>query len=156
FTQQLPKSVFVDGINRVSVEIHNRDGQSSDLRFDMYIKDFEDLSIDCTEEHIGCFTSIVPTGQTPIMIIPNEHNFQQILKQGEPYTIGGGTVPGNHDFTGYVGAGGSSELGYLSVNHENTPGGVSIVDLHLDETTNLWVLDNTQAVDFYNNALVTT
>lgn len=156
FTQKLPKSIFTNGINRISVEIHNRDGQSSDLRFDMYIKDYEDLSVDCAEEHIACFTSIVPTGQTPIMIIPQEHNFQQILKQGDAYTIGGGTVPGNHDFTGYIANAGSSELGYLSVNHENSPGGVSIVDLHLDTATNLWVLDETQAVDLYNTALVTT
>ncbi|WP_052671341.1 alkaline phosphatase PhoX [Aequorivita vladivostokensis] len=156
FTQQVPKSVLVNGINRISVEIHNRDGQSSDLRFDMYIKNYEDLSVECADEHIGCFTSIVPTGQTSNMIIPQEHNFQQILKQGSAYTIGGGTVPGNHDFTGYIGNAGSSELGYLSVNHENSPGGVSMVNLHLDNATNLWVLDDTQAVDFYNNALVTT
>ncbi|HET8803561.1 MAG TPA: PKD domain-containing protein, partial [Aequorivita sp.] len=156
FTQQLPKSVFVNGINRISVEIHNRDGQSSDLRFDMYIKDAEDLSVDCSSPHIACFTSIAPTGQTPVMIIPQEHNFQQILKQGSAYTIGGGNVPGNHDFTGYVGIAGSSELGYLAVNHENGPGGVSLANLHLDTSTNLWVIDDSQAVDFYNTALVTT
>lgn len=156
FTQQLPKSIFVNGTNRISVEIHNRDGQSSDLRFDMYIKDYQDLSVDCASPHIACFTSIVPTGQTPVLLIPEEHNFQQILKQGDAYTTGGGTVPGNHDFTGYIGIEGSSELGYLSVNHENSPGGVSIVDLHLDSATNLWVLDETQAVDLYNTALVTT
>ena len=156
FIQQLPKSIFVDGLNRISVEIHNRDGQSSDLRFDMYIKDFEDLSVDCVDKHIACFTSIVPTGQTPVMIIPEEHNFQQILKQGSAYTIGGGNVPGNHDFTGYIGNGGSSELGYLAVNHENSPGGVSMANIHLDTATNLWVLDDTQAVDLYNTALVTT
>ncbi len=156
FTQQLPKSVFVNGINRISVEVHNRDGQSSDLRFDMYIKDAEDLSVDCSSPHIACFTSIAPTGQTPVMIIPEEHNFQQILKQGSAYTIGGGNVPGNHDFTGYVGIAGSSELGYLAVNHENGPGGVSLANLHLDTSTNLWVIDDSQAVDFYNTALVTT
>ncbi len=156
FTQQLPKSIFVNGLNRIAVEIHNRDGQSSDLRFDMYVKDYEDLSVDCASPHIACFTSIVPTGQTNNLIIPAEQNFQQILKQGDAYTIGGGNVPGNHDFTGYIGIGGSSELGYLSVNHENSPGGVSIADLHLDTTTNLWVLDDTQAVDLYNSALVTT
>ncbi|WP_347372886.1 alkaline phosphatase PhoX [Aequorivita sp. Q41] len=156
FTQQLPKSVFVNGINRIAVEVHNRDGHSSDLRFDMYIKDAPQLAVDCSAAHIACFTSIVPTGQTSNMIIPEEHNFQQILKQGSAYTIGGGTVPGNHDFTGYIATNGSSELGRLSVNHENTPGGVSIVNLHLDDATNLWVLDDTQAVDLYNNALVTT
>ncbi len=156
FVQQLPKSIFVNGTNRIAVEIHNRDGQSSDLRFDMYITDALDLAVDCTDEHIACFTSIVPTGQTDNLIIPTQHNFQQILKQGSPYTIGSGNIPGNHDFTGYVADGGSSVLGRLAVNHENTPGGVTLANLHLDSSTNLWVLDDTQAVDLYNNALVTT
>lgn len=108
----------------------------------------------CTS--IGCFTSIVPTAQTDHLIIPAGHRFQLLFKQGEQYTDGSGAVPGNHDFTAYIPINGSSELGYLSVNHENTPGGVSILDLHLDTSTNLWTVDSSQPVDLYNNALVTT
>lgn len=105
---------------------------------------------------IGCFTSIVPTAQTDHMIIPQGHRFQLLFKQGEPYTDGSGNVPGNHDFTAYVPINGSSELGYLSVNHENTPGGVSILDVHLDTNTLLWSVDASEPVDLYNTALVTT
>lgn len=35
----VPKSVFVNGINTIAVEIHNRDGQSSDLTFEMEVKE---------------------------------------------------------------------------------------------------------------------
>ncbi len=158
FITEVPKTAFIEGVNRVAVELHNRDGQSSDLQFDMYIQNTQD-PVDpyvCEDGEISCFTSIVPTEQTGIMIIPTEHRFQLLLKQGEQYTIGGGTVPGNNDFVGYTPIAGSSELGYLSVNHENSPGGVSIVDIHFDPSQRLWISDQTQAVDLYNDALVTT
>ncbi|WP_417355537.1 alkaline phosphatase PhoX [Flavobacterium sp.] len=151
----LSKTIFNEGVNRIAVEMHNRDGQSSDLGFDMYIKDAP-ADFVCEEGHIGCFTSIDPTAQTPNLIIPTEHKFQLLFKQGDAYMDGSGNVPGNHDFTGYIPVEGSSEQGYLSVNHENNPGGVSIVDMHLDTDTNLWVIDNSQPVEFQNDDLVTT
>lgn len=158
----LPKTVLRDGKNQIAVEIHNRDGQSSDIGFDLFLEDQPTFNpgVSCTDEHIGCFTSITPTSQTKNLIIPAEHKFQMIFKQGTAYTKTSAglptTVPGNHDFTAYLPINGSSELGHLSVNHENTPGGVSIVDLHFDKATQLWVVDSTQPVDFYNNDLVTT
>jgi hypothetical protein len=156
FTQNLPKTIFQNGVNRIAVEVHNRDGQSSDLGFDMYIKDAPE-PVDCTEEHIGCFTSIAPTGQTPVMLIPTEHRFQLILKEGTPHLNNPGTIGGLHDFTGYVpGANNSSTSGYLSINHETTPGGVTMAAMHLNPVTKLWVIDNSKAVDFYNTDLVTT
>ncbi len=153
---ELPKTVFQDGENRIAVEVHNRDGQSSDLKFDMFIEDVVDFNFNCNNPHIGCFTSIAPTAQTNQLIIPEDHRFQLIFKQGDAYMDGSGNVPGNNDFTAYVPLNGSSEQGYLSVNHENTPGGVSIVDLHLNNNTTLWVLDNSQPVDLYNTAMETT
>lgn len=159
----LPKSVFRNGKNSIAVEIHNRDIFSSDLGFDLFIQDMPPVNpvgLGCTppnQNHISCFSSIAPTSQTPELIYPDaSHRFQMIFKQGEAYTVGSGSVPGNHDFTAYVGINGSSELGHVSVNHENTPGGVSIVDVHYVDSTKLWVVDTTQAVDFFNNDLVTT
>lgn len=114
------------------------------------------LYAQCDPSQIACFTSIEPTAQTDHLIIAETHEFQLLFKQGEPYMDGSGLVPGNHDFTGYVPINGSSEKGYLSVNHENTPGGVSILDMHFDSATQLWVIDYSQPVDLYNNALVTT
>ncbi len=154
----IPSTVFVDGENQIAAEVHNRDGFSSDLSFDLFIQNFPQVNppADCTDNHIGCFTSINPTSETPNMIIAGEHRFQMIFKQGDAYTEGEGTVPGNHDFTGYIPLGGSSTVGHLSVNHENNPGGVSMIDLHYNQSTNLWVVDTTRAVDFYNDDLVST
>jgi uncharacterized protein len=158
WVHELPKTVFAQGVNRVAVEVHNRDGQSSDLKFDMYIKDAPVNNIACDDNHIGCFTSINPTSQTPVMIIPTEHRFQQMFKEGDAYTDTSvmATVPGNHDYTAYVPAQGSSVLGRLSVNHENNPGGVSIVNVHFNEDTYLWEEDASVAVDMYTPSLVTT
>lgn len=163
FTTILPKSIFRQGRNSIAVEVHNRDLFSSDLGFDLFIDDAPVVNppaLGCSngnQNHIACFTSIAPTSQTGNLLIPTaSHRFQLIFKQGEAYTKGGGNVPGNHDFTGYVPMNGSSEIGHLSVNHENTPGGVSILDLHYVDSTRLWVVDTTQAVDLYNNDLVTT
>lgn len=163
YRKNVHRSVFAHGLNTIAVELHNRDSISSDLGFDLYMDDAPGINppaMGCAngkEGHIACFTSIAPTAQLSTMIIPTgTHRFQMLLKQGDAYTIGGGTVPGNHDFTGYVGLNGSSEIGHLSVNHENSPGGVSIVDLHYNKTTRLWVVDSSQAVDFFNGDLVTT
>ncbi|MFP9097980.1 alkaline phosphatase PhoX [Flavobacterium sp. RHBU_24] len=160
FVHEVPKTIFTQGVNRIAVEVHNRSASSSDIKFDMYVQDAPTV-VSCEEPHIGCFTSINPTGQTPNMIIPAEHRFQMMLKEGETYTLGTGgnepgTVPGNHDYTAYVPVNGSSTLGRVAVNHENNPGGVSIVNTHFNENTSLWVQDNSQAVDMYTPSLVTT
>ena len=158
YTYSVSKDVFVDGLNQLAVEVHNRDGFSSDLSFDLYIKEPTETNppVDCSEPHISCFTSIEPTSQTPNMIISESVSWQQFHKEGTAYTIGDGLVPGNHDFTAFVPVDGSSENGYLSVNHENTPGGVSMIQLSFNQETKLWELNTSQPVDFYNEDLVTT
>ncbi|MHA7944869.1 LamG-like jellyroll fold domain-containing protein [Formosa sp. 3Alg 14/1] len=155
-TSTVAKDMFVEGTNRIAVEIHQANASSSDTRFDLYIQNTQDLAIDCDEEHISCLTSITPTSQTGNLILSPEHNFQVVMKEGDPYSLGGGNMPGTNDFTAYVAIEGSSEKGYLSVNHENTPGGVSILDINLNTTTQLWEVDESQAVDFYSTDLVTT
>ena len=155
FTHLVPKTAFVEGVNKISVELHNRDGQSSDLKFDMFVNNLPVVT-PCEEGTIGCFTSIEPTGQTSRMIIPVEHRFQLIVKQGDPYTTGVGEVGGNNDFTGYIPIEDSSTLGYVAINHETTPGGVTIADVNLNEDLLLWEVTQTQPVDFFNDALVTT
>ncbi len=159
----LSKNVFRNGRNQIAVEIHNRDSTSSDLGFDLFIKDAPVVNppaLGCSngqQAHIACFTSIAPTSQTSNLLIPSSsHTFQALFKQGEAFTKGTGTVPGNHDFTAYLGLNGSSREGHLAVNHENTPGGVSIIDLHFVDSLNLWQVDTTQAVDMYNTDLVST
>ena len=158
----IDKTSLHNGINQLAVEVHQRDAFSSDKIFDLSLEEAPNLPAPgqgCPSginNHIGCFTSIEATTQTSNLIIPETHAFQMIFKQGETYSNGNGTVPGNHDFTGYVAINGSSTEGYVSVNHENTPGGVSILDVSYNATDLLWEVDSTNAVDFTNNDLVTT
>jgi len=99
---------------------------------------------------IGSFISVKPTGQTSTIVIPSEtHTFQLLAKSGVTrYTNGGGTMPGNNDFTAFIGKNGSSKEGYLTVNQENNPGGVSILDVHLNELANVWEVNAVRKVDF--------
>ena len=161
FTSTIPKSVFKNGINQLTVVIHQRDSISSDLGFDMEIVKHlkpNAPAMGCIDgkEHISCFTSVVPQAQTTRMIIPSSHNFQQILKQGTPYTLNSGTIPGNHDFTGYIGRNGSSTDGVLSINHENSPGGVSLAYMRYIDSTQLWNVDSIRSVNFGVAGIVTT
>ncbi|MCX8532632.1 alkaline phosphatase PhoX [Chryseobacterium luquanense] len=154
------KSKFVQGVNRISIELHNRNGSSSDLTIDAYLKTVATIPTPpvntCTGTHISCFTSIVPTGQTAKLIIPAEHRFQMILKEGDAYTEGGGLVGGQNDFTGYVPKNTSSENGYLSVNHETNPGGVTMAEINYNTSTKLWQLTKSRGVSFSATSLVQT
>ncbi|MCC9019546.1 alkaline phosphatase PhoX [Flavobacterium lipolyticum] len=162
----IPKTNFVQGVNRISIELHNRSASSSDLRMDAYLKKAVPPVVippdtSCNDgNHISCFTSIVPTVQTPKLIIPKQHKYQLILKEGDNYTEGGGFVGGLNDFTGYVAKKtngvSSSTDGYLSVNHETNPGGVTMAEINYNATTKLWQLTKSRAVDFSSASLVQT
>lgn len=154
----IPKSKFSNGVNRFSIELHNRSTTSSDLRIDAYLKTTTNTTIPvtCNGTHISCFTSIVPTAQTNKLIIPAEHKYQLILKEGDSYTEGGGLVGGQNDFTGYVAKAGSSTNGYLSVNHETNPGGVTMAEINYNATSKLWQLTKSRAVSFSDPSLVQT
>lgn len=98
--------------------------------------------------NIGCFTSVLPSAQTPLLVLPSSHTFQVIAKQGQPYATTG-SFPTNFDFTGYVPITGSSTNGKLTINHENTPaGGVSVSDVAFNSTSKLWSRTNSTGVDF--------
>ncbi|MFK7813294.1 MAG: PhoX family phosphatase, partial [Maribacter sp.] len=105
------------------------------------------LSTQLQAQEIGDFNSITPSSQTSDFVIPSTHTFQKIIESGDPLSQGG-VVPVNNDFAGYVGIGGSSENGYLSINAEAAPGGVSILDINFNTTTQLWQTTASQGVDF--------
>jgi secreted PhoX family phosphatase len=157
----LPVSYLNIGSNVVAVEIHKFTAFDSDLRFDMQIalqevavtQTASSLYIACDpaqSQAIGCFTSVLPQVQTPGLIIPSTHTFQLIAKTGMSnfYTNSAGNVPTNHDFTGFIPSNGSSTQGILSINHENDPGDVSLVSLHLDDVEQVWVRDSARRVDW--------
>lgn len=155
----IPKNKFVQGVNRISIELHNRSASSSDLTIDAYLKNSTVVVppvSSCTGTHISCFTSIVPTTQTSKLIIPVEHKYQLILKEGDNYTEGGGMVGGLNDFTAYVAKNNSSTDGYLSVNHETNPGGVTMAEVNYNTATKLWQLTKSRAVSFSAPSLVQT
>jgi len=155
----IPKNKFVQGVNRISIELHNRSATSSDLTIDAYLKTTATVTppvSNCTGTHISCFTSIVPTTQTSKLIIPAEHKYQLILKEGDNYTEGGGLVGGLNDFTAYVAKNNSSIDGYLSVNHETNPGGVTMAEINYNTSTKLWQLTKSRAVSFSAPSLVQT
>lgn len=155
----IPKNKFVQGNNRISIELHNRGTTSSDLTIDAYLKNSTVVTppSNCTSgTHISCFTSIVPTTQTSKLIIPQEHKYQLILKEGDIYTEGGGLVGGVNDFTAYFAKNNSSVDGYLSVNHETNPGGVTMAEINYNAATKLWQLSRSRAVSFSDTSLVQT
>lgn len=157
-TSELP---FVAGENIIAVEVHQDRPSSSDLSFDLEIREAVEPATpptvgfacdDVTDSHFSCFTTLQPDGQDPLLNVPASHELQVLLEEGDVYTFQKANVPttagGNNDFTGYVGKDGSSREGIVSINHETSPGGVSIIDIHFDETTGLWLVDETQGVDF--------
>ncbi len=98
-------------------------------------------------QNIGDFQSVVPITQTTEFIFPSSHTFQKIISHGDPLTAGG-VLMGNNDFTGYVPINGSSINGFLSINAETLPGGVSVLDINYNNTTKLWDTTLSQAIDF--------
>lgn len=162
YTTSVSKKYFKNGINQIAVAVHQRDSISSDLGFDMEITPKlkpNPAAMGCTEDenHIACFTSITPSAPVNRLVIPTAtHAFQQIAKQGTPYSLISGNLPGGHDFTAYVGRNNSSTDGVVAINHENSPGAVSLVYVRYIDSTQLWVVDSSKRVDFYNNDLVST
>lgn len=167
FTFPVPKSAFVAGNNTVAVRVHQRDGTSSDMTFDMEIVNPPippPVAGGCNgpnDTHIGCFTSLQPMAQNANLNIPSTHRFQKLLEQGDSYTktkpgIPFITVPGSNDFTAFVGKNGSSTEGVVTVNHETSPGGVTILDVRYDSLAKIWLIDTVQPVNFYDNELVST
>ncbi len=100
-------------------------------------------------QNIWDFTSIPATGQTDSLTLPTTHRFQvlavslQELPNGEMLA----PVP---DFAGYVPINGSSNNGYLSLNHEiSTPDGtITVFDMHFNAASRLWDLTNPEEIDF--------
>ncbi len=157
FTYDVPKSLFKTGENIIAVEVHQHSKTSSDLAFDLELRDRQATSNasnlgcnDPNDPHFGCFTSLIPRPQNDTLAIPSTHAFQYIAASGQPYKGSIGTFSTNFDFTGYVPINGSSTRGYVSINHErsNGQGGVSVMEVQLNQQTGLWETISSGAVDF--------
>ena len=104
------------------------------------------FSVGICAQQIGDFTSVPPGAQNTDFIIPATHRFQKIIEAGDALTQGG-TLMGTNDFSGYVPINGS-ENGYLSINAEEAPGGVSILDINFNSSSGLWQTSRSEAVNF--------
>jgi secreted PhoX family phosphatase len=152
---KLLKTSLVQGANYIAVEIHQADATSSDLGFDLELTEHliatNPIAMGCEDgsDHIACFTSLLPSNQGQTMVIPSTHAFQFIAFEGDNYLGNTGRVGASNDFTGFIPEGMiNSRKGVLAVNHETSPGGVSMFDLHFENSLGHWVVDKSQAVDF--------
>ena len=98
--------------------------------------------------HISDFVSIAPVVQSTRLQMPGSHTFQYLVEEGTAHDIGNTSFGNNFDFTGYIPHQGSSISGTLGLNHETTPGGVSMMDIEFDSAMGAWVITNSQAIDF--------
>ena len=150
----LPKSVLQLGQNVIAVEIHQNTRNGQDIAFDLKLtnrtsKNPANLGcLNTADQHIGCFTSLIPTLQLDTISIPKSHGFQYLVASGTPYIGAPGNVSTNFDFTGYVPINNSSRQGYMSVNYETSAGGVSVSNIRLNNQDGLWKVDSIKPVDF--------
>jgi len=156
-TFEVPKTAFVTGQNVIAAEVHQYVANNDDLVFDLSLVNPVGVTnptalgcIDPNDKHIACFTSLMPREQNETMEIPSAtHAFQYLSRTGDLYNVGTGSVASNFDFTGYVpGTGNNSRRGHLSINHEKSVGGVSVLDLSFSDATGLWKVDSLGGVDF--------
>lgn len=165
FETILPSSVLTVGLNTIAVEIHQDRVASSDISFDLeLLPELPTAPTTCgtlPAGHISNFTSVQPRAQQQDLVVPGTHTFQVLLQGATPYSnpTDGSTKLAN-DFTAYVPISGSSQNGYLSVNHEGSSAatsGVSILDLSFNAATKLWNVTAKNPVNFgpvvgtYNN-----
>ncbi len=95
---------------------------------------------------IGTFTSVTPTAQTEQFVIPTTHRMQKLMQSGDPLSIGG-NLKGTPDFSCYVPIAGSSTSGYVTISHEEAPGGLSVLDVNYNNMSKLWSITHSEAAD---------
>ncbi|MBI3235128.1 MAG: DUF839 domain-containing protein [Bacteroidetes bacterium] len=91
--------------------------------------------------------SVEPSTQNENLVLPSTHRLHFVIRTGDSLTDGN-VMPANPDFTGYVPISGSSKHGYLCINSENIPGGVTVLEIKFDTTLYKWSILNSQKVNF--------
>lgn len=107
------------------------------------------ILLNANSQSIGEFESVTPVQTQNLnfsLEIPSTHIFQRIIQRGDASALG--LDADNYDFTGYVANAGSSTSGIVALNHETSPGGVSLISVEFDAEDNLWKVDSVRLVDF--------
>ncbi len=99
-------------------------------------------------QNVWAFNSLEPIGQTDSLTIPATHRFQVLTVPQQVYA-NNFILPKAPDYTCFVPINGSSESGYISLNHElSAPNGrITVFDALFNTTTKLWSATNPQPVD---------
>lgn len=97
-------------------------------------------------QSIADFVSLPALPQDPLFHLPSTHIFQALIQTGDTLADGN-PMPPNPDFTGYIPINGSVQ-GYLAVNSESNPGGVSVLKVELELPNQLWRITDGNKVDF--------
>lgn len=165
-TFYINRSLLKPGANVIGVEVHQNSSTSTDLAFDAQLRllgKVNTLSASTSiqtcapgsSSTIGCFTSVHPATKNQILNIPTATHTWQVLTKSlsDRYTGTTTTMPNGNDFTGFIpysygGGEPSSTRGWLSINHENTPGSVSMLTMNLNPVTMTWKVDTIKNVSF--------
>lgn len=102
---------------------------------------------DLPGQTVDDFISVEPQMQDGGFDLPATHTWQYLIQRADTLPSGD-TLPPNSDFTGFVPINGSSERGYLAINSEWVPGGVTVLDLHVDSLSRFWKVTAGELVDF--------
>jgi hypothetical protein len=161
----IDRSLLKPGQNVIGIEVHQNSSTSTDLAFDAELTLLGKVntltpvnSIETCGPNapaaIGCFTSVHPSTKNQILNIPTKTHTWQVFTKSltDRYTGTNTTMPNGNDFTGFIpysnGGERSSVRGWVSINHENTPGSVSMVTTNLDMATMTWKVDTIKNVSF--------
>lgn len=105
------------------------------------------LCLELNSQHISDFVSLADLGQDKNFNIPSTHDFQYLIQHEDPLTSGG-TMPDVLDFAGFVPDQQNNKSGYLCINSESAPGGITILDIEFDDRIGKWQIDHAEAVNF--------
>lgn len=164
-TIYLNRALLKPGQNVIAVEVHQNSSTSTDLAFDAELSLLGKFNATSTGTSIqtctpgssgtiGCFTSVAPSTKNQLLNFPTKTHTFQVLEKAltSTYTGTNTVLPNGNDFTGYIpytfDGQIHSDKGWLSINHENTPGGVSMLSMRIDPKTMLWVVDTIRNVDY--------
>lgn len=114
------------------------------LLFGLHAK--AEIRVDSTFLPAGSFVSLGGGSQVSNMVLAPEFHFQYIIKTGDALA-NQSLMRNRFDFTGFVPLY-AADSGVLSINHEIAPGGVTMMNVHFNDSLKRWQRDNVSAVDF--------
>lgn len=98
-------------------------------------------------QNIGDFKSLLPSVQDKNLHLPGTHTFQLLIQHLDSLN-GDEVMPDNFDFTGFVPKSSKLTEGYLCINSELAVGAVAVLEIALEDSSQLWKIKEAGLVDF--------